>query len=595
MTTSLAHRGPDAQGTYRDGPVGLGHRRLSILDLSSNANQPFHSRDGRYCTAFNGEIYNFREVARELELQCRTDSDTEVITEAWARLGPACLDRFRGMFAAGIWDRQLQVLHLFRDRLGIKPLYYSWDGRRLLFASELKALRVPELAQHYALNSQALRDFLEVSFIPAPHSIFRSVYKLPAGHRAELSREGLRLCEYWRLSDCLQSGFETSKQAALDGVERILSDSIKEHLVADVPLGSFLSGGTDSSLVTALAQRQCQGRLRTFCINIEESDFSEAHYARQVADHLGTDHTEFRFSQREALELLADMTQVYDEPYADSSAAPTMLLSRVTRREVTVALSGDGGDELFLGYGCYPWARRLRQPLLWKLRKLLSLLLGRGSDRWRRIGDLVNAPERADLARHIHSQEQYSFSSVEVDRLLRLEGSFTPVPSVEQFPRRLDPAELQALWDLRHYLPDDLLVKVDRASMRYGLEVRVPLLDHRLVEYALNLSPDLKMRGSSMKLLLRELLGRYLPRPLVERRKWGFGLPLHKWLKGPLAAMEHEYLKPDLVERFGVVSGPGVQTLRRRFHAGQTRLYRRIWQLILLHKWLYENSQSLKL
>ncbi|MBI1193283.1 MAG: asparagine synthase (glutamine-hydrolyzing) [Bacteroidetes bacterium] len=595
MGLAMAHRGPDAEGIWHEGPAGFLHRRLSILDLSDSANQPMHSADGRYVMVFNGEIYNYRQIARDLALQdLRTTGDSEVILEAFARLGPDFVYRLNGMFSIAIWDKARQELHLFRDHIGIKPLYYSLDQDRLVFASELKALlQIPGLRDRSELNPAALNAFLHLSYIPGELSIYEGIRKLLPGHKALYKGGKLHLTRYWNIEDTIHTNPSPTEAVAVEQLHPLLRDSVASQMIADVPLGTFLSGGIDSSLVTALAAEASPHRVRTFSIGFKESKFNEAHYARHVAEHLRTDHTEFVLSEEEAQSRFEDILATYDEPFGDSSAIPTMLVSELARKEVTVILSGDGGDETHLGYGSYAWADRLEQPIYRGLHNPLALALEHTPglpDRYRRIGKLLHYPDQTHLPSHIFSQEQYAFSRAELRSLVK--QPFHADFALPEFPERsylhLTAAERQALFDLKRYLPDDLLVKVDRASMRSSLEVRVPLLDHRLVSYALNLPAALRSHNGVSKRLLKQILYQYVPASVFARPKWGFGIPLGDWLKGQWKERIPQYLNKDLVEEAGLVHFSEVERLLKLFARGHSHLYVRIWLLLLLHKWYAE-------
>lgn len=589
ITRRIAHRGPDAEGFFTDHFCGLGHRRLSILDLSVSANQPMRSADGRFVMVFNGEVYNFRQIARELNLPLRTTSDTEVILEAFAREGTVCLNRLNGMFAIAVYDTQQRVLYLIRDQMGIKPLFYFWDGKHLAFASELKSLTaLPQL--RLSVNEAAIRQFLHVGYIPAPDTIYRNVHKLPAGTCLTISADGLIQQRYWSLADAMEEKRGGNEPEAKKRLNELLSQSVRDQLVSDVPLGVLLSGGVDSSLVAALAVEQSDSKINTFSIGFQEPQFDESAYARQVATHLGTDHHELMVSATDAKQLVETMLDVYDEPYADSSAIPTMLLSQFTRQHVTVALGGDGADELFFGYGMYQWAARLAKPGVPFFRKPLAFALSQLTPAtYQKAARMLDFSEGESVASHIFSQEQGFFTSKEIRSLTASpqpppkEGEFGSLPWGEA-------AERQSLFDMQYYLPDDLLVKIDRASMQYGLEARVPYLDQRVVEFALNLSPALKYRKGVSKYLLKEVLYRYVPRQLFARPKRGFSIPLHQWLRQDLRFLIDEYLNENVVSRYGMVNKESVNSLKARFLAGNDFVYNRVWLLIVLHRWLVKNQ-----
>jgi asparagine synthase (glutamine-hydrolysing) len=575
MTSALSHRGPDAEDFFVNQSIVLGHRRLSIIDLSSAANQPMKSANGRYVIVFNGEVYNFKDIAKELNIHLRTTSDTEVILEAFAKWGMDCIHKFNGMFAFGIYDLEKEELYLVRDRLGVKPLFYYKDAERLIFASELKAFK--ELDIEKELNKKAISNFLHLGFIPAPQTIFSNIYKLPAGSYLLASKNNCEIKPYWKPEDQIKSTVLSDKNEATKELEKILISSINYRLISDVPFGSFLSGGIDSSLVTAIAQSQSSNPLKTFTIGFEENRYDESKYAREVANHLGTNHQEYKLSYNEALELIPDIIKTYDEPYADSSAIPTMLISKLARQEVKMVLSGDGGDELFMGYGSYKWANRLNNPLINFLKTPVSAALSSLSNKYKRAGYLFKYQDKKTLKSHIFSQEQYMFSTKEVEELV-CDDYKTP-PNLEETissVRKLSSAEEQALFDLRYYLPDDLLVKTDRAGMKYSLEIREPLLDYRLVEFALNLSPELKLKNSMSKILLKEVLYKYVPKEIFDRPKQGFAIPLQSWLKKELAYLIDEYLHSLVINKY----------------KGEDYLYNRLWLLIVLHMWLEKNTKT---
>jgi asparagine synthase (glutamine-hydrolysing) len=592
MTAALAHRGPDAQGVYCDGPIGFGHRRLSILDLSDSANQPMISEDGRYCILFNGEVYNYREIAKDLHEPLNTTGDTEVLLKAYIQWGPEFLQKLNGMFALAIWDKERKELFIARDRMGIKPLYLYQNGKEFAFASELKALTsCAEIKTNLSLNEQALYHYLYLGFIPKPFSAYGEIEKFPQGHFALWTeKDGLEIKSFWTLEEQLHKATISDPKEAADELERLLRQSVRYRMIADVPFGAFLSGGIDSSTVCALAQAESDSTLKTFSIGFKESKFNEAPFAKEVASALGTDHTEFILSEKEALELFPEILSTYDEPFADSSSIPTMLVSRLARESVTVVLTGDGGDELFHGYGSYNWAQRLSNPLLSASRGLISAGMKMAGPRFQRAATVIDYPNESTKKSHIFSQEQYAFNQQDLKKLWKKSGKLALNEDMSGLARKLSPVEEQALFDLRYYLPDDLLVKVDRASMKYALEARVPVLDHNVVSFALNVDPALKLRDGQSKWLLKQVLYRHLPKALFERPKWGFGMPLVHWLQGPLSHWLDEYLSPDLVKEAGFVDLQFVNQIRAAFSSGKTYLYHRLWLLVLLHKWYKETS-----
>jgi asparagine synthase (glutamine-hydrolysing) len=602
-TYALRHRGPDAQGIYmhQSGKVALGHRRLSILDLSERANQPMTSADGKYVIVFNGEIFNFRQIIASLykhnpQLSLKTTSDTEVILLAFQQWGPDMVNHLEGMFAIALLEQSTQNLWLFRDRLGKKPIYYYWEKDVFVFGSELKSLLVyPKVSVNLELDLQSVHRFLHLGFIPEDASIYRSIRKFPSGCVGTLENLNyFSIKRYWKpdASHALNQAPDQDYKAAFTS---LLENSVSNRLISDVPVGCFLSGGTDSSLIAAFASRLSNTKLKTFSIGFRESKFNEQKYAERVADVLKTDHVSYVLAEEEAADLVETYLGHIGEPFADTSMIPTMLVSKLARNEVTVALTGDGGDELFLGYGSYNWAKRLANPVT----KLLSPIGARvlhltGSSQYRRVSHLLERVPKEQRAGHIFSQEQYFFSDKElVNKLLM--NTLPYQPYIFKAPKEdwgLSSEEQQAFFDISCYLKDDLLVKVDRASMYYALECRSPLLDYRIVEFALKAPFNVKRRSGIDKWLLKNILGDYLPKELVHRKKWGFSIPLSKWLKGKFKYLVDENLSQEVVSDFKLVKYTYVKELLMLFDKGDEYLFNRIWVLIVLHKWLRENRHN---
>ncbi len=587
MTTCLAHRGPDADGFYFDGTVGLGHRRLSILDLSSAANQPMFSHNDRYVTVFNGEVYNFQEIRDRLGVAMHTTSDTEVLLESFVRQGPAFVQELNGMFAIAIYDKQTGQLDIFRDRMGKKPVYYYLDANSFAFASELKSItNLAAVRKRLSVDKAAVNQFLYLGYIPRPRTIYSEVKKMDSGAHIRVTATDFQESRYWKLEEQVKPEVLSDEAEAKRQLHELVRSSVQYRMIADVPFGTFLSGGIDSSLVTAMAQDVSATPVKTFSIGFDSAKHNESSYAAAVAKHLGTDHHSFLVTEAEARESMAELATIYDEPYADSSAVPTLLVSRLARQNVTMALSGDGGDELFHGYGMYTWANRMANPAVNMLRHPARLVMQRMGNRYKRVADLLNYPAQERLRSHIFSQEQYLFSEREIERLV-VPGTYNLPALPEQWPapRPLTPAEQQALFDMQYYLQDDLLVKVDRASMRYSLETRGPLLDYRIAEFALNLDPALKVKDGVSKYLLKQVLYDYVPAHIFDRPKWGFSVPLGTWLKKDLHYLVDEYLKPEVLEKAGFVRPEVAREVVRRFEAGEDHLYNRVWLLIVLHQW----------
>jgi asparagine synthase (glutamine-hydrolysing) len=586
MTDVQKHRGPDAAGFFEHPACGLGHRRLSILDLSDAANQPFYSQDGRYVIVYNGEVYNFKEIAEELQVKLRTTSDTEVILEAYIRWGTSFIQRMNGMFAIAIFDTLTEKLFLCRDRMGIKPIYYYQDETLIAFSSELKGILALRPDISLSLDKDAVEEYLHLGYVPEPLTMCKEVKKFPSGHYAEISKSGFEIHSYWNMADKISADTLKDQQSAKQQLKQLLNSAVRYRMISDVPFGTFLSGGIDSSVVTAIAQSNSDEPVNTFSIGFTESKHNEADYARQVAKHLGTRHHEFTVSEKDAIGMIDQMVDAYDEPFADSSGIPTMLVSRLAREHVTMTLSGDGGDELFLGYGSYDWAKRMSNPFVKALRSPIhSVLSSLNDNRYRRAA--FHFQKSAHPLRHIFSQESYYFNEAEVSRLLIGAKNKTVIEeTIAGLKRKLSPEEVQAFFDMRYYLKDDLLTKVDRATMQFSLETRVPLLDYRIVEFALNLDKSLKNKDGIPKYLLKEVLYDYVPKSFFDRPKWGFSIPLDKWLSTDLNYLIEHYTSKEICERYGMIRFEELDTYRQEFKKGRTYLYNRLWQIIILHRHL---------
>lgn len=597
----MQHRGPDADGFYfsADNKVGFAHRRLSILDLSNAANQPMISADGRYCIVFNGEVYNFNELKQQLKdkgTSLKTTSDTEVILELFAQQGPSCFATMNGMFAFAIHDQWENKLTICRDHVGIKPFFYYADDHAFVFASELKVIN-KMIAGQLSVCAEAVPYFLHLGFIPEPLTIYNNTYKFPAAHYAEINLNGSSIAgispiSFWSLQDNIQTNVLSNETTAKKQLNDLLYDSVEKQLISDVPIGTFLSGGIDSSLVTAIASKvNGSDKIKTFSIAIDDGKYNESKFAKQVAAHLRTDHHEFAVKEKEVMELVDKLIPAYDEPFADSSAFPTMMVSRLARKHVTVALSGDGGDELFHGYGMYQWAKRLAGPLTTLAKAPVyaaSKLMG---NKYQRAGNLYDYANSQHIITHVFSQEQYYFKENELASLLADPNfNFNSINQLPAFARRLSAAEKQSFWDFTHYLKDDLLVKVDRASMQYSLETRVPLLDYRLVAFAYNLSPELKIKDGTMKYLLKEVLYDHVPKEIFDRPKWGFSIPLGKWLLTDLKYLLDTYTSKAVIEKYNLVNYVAVKKLKDQYQNGKEYLYNRLWLIIVLHWWLESQS-----
>ena len=594
MTTSIAHRGPDADGYFiaDNQKTALGHRRLSILDLSHAADQPMHSACGRYVVVFNCEIYNYRELAKAYNIQTKTSSDTEVLLALFILKGKTFVQELNGMFAIAIYDKTENTLWLFRDRLGIKPIYFYWKNEHFLFASELKAIQILKDEFPLTVNRQAIYQYLRLGYIPEPNSIFNEVKKFPAGSLMKMNVHGYQIESYWDLKNSITNERITNEEEAKKQLNNLLQSSVAYRMIADVPFGTFLSGGIDSSIVTAVAQHLSDTPINTFSIGFTEAKYNEAHYAKQIAKHLGTKHHEFMVSYQEAIAHFDQILQAHDEPFADSSSIPTMLVSKLARQHVTMTLSGDGGDEQFLGYGMYTWAKRLQNPLVKAFGKPLKALLSNSNNTYKRASELFGHKDSQTLPAHIFSVEQYFFSDHQLrDVLTNTYKHFTlNLDETEGKKHGLDHIENQAFFDIKHYLKDDLLVKVDRASMQYALETRVPLLDHRIVEFTTQLHRNLKIKNGETKYLLKQVLYDYVPKTFFERPKWGFSIPIRNWLQNELSELPKTYLAENVLEKHGIFDVKKVKSLEKRYFAGEDYLFNQIWAIIILNQWLEKNT-----
>ncbi len=608
MVARLAHRGPDRRAQWIDPSrrIALGHARLAIIDLSPSGDQPMLSTDGRFRIVTNGEIYNYlelREELRERGRRFRGTSDTEVMLAAFCEWGvEGSLERFNGMFAFAVWDHERRVLTLARDRIGEKPLYFARLGETVAFSSELAGLAGLPGAQR-RIDTGALASLLSRGYIPAPHTIYRDVSKLPAGCLVEADEDGNLAAarRWWDPRSLLGHEVEDdalSPEDALEMLDRHLHRSIELRLLADVPVGAFLSGGVDSSLVVAVMQSQRSAPVRTFTVGFEDPSFDEAPWARRVADHLGTDHTELRVTADDVLQQLSELPASSNEPFADPSQVPVHLVSRMARRDVKVVLSGDGGDELFGGYPRYAATDRLWRRLslvpasvrvpAGRLGAAASQLTPVHAMAGRLTGKVARLSEALQSRRADHLYELSFSNCPEPERSVLGGSDFAPRRLADELDGSLDALPLESRWrflDLVTYLPDDILVKLDRATMRHGLEGRVPFLDHELVRFAWRLPMGLRRRDGQSKWLLRRLLERYVPPALVERPKAGFELPLGSWLRGPLRSWCESLLDPQRLRDEGLFDHR-IVTRRWREHLSEARDWRFfLWSILVFQVW----------
>ena len=628
MADAVRHRGPDDSGVWCDPRFGVafGHRRLSIIDVSSHGHQPMESECGRYVITYNGEIYNFPGLRQELEQLghgFRGHSDTEVLMAAFSQWGfDAALPRLNGMFAFALWDRQEATLHLARDPLGEKPLYHGWMGQVFLFGSELKSLMTHPACRR-RIDRGALAQFFRHNYIPSPRSIFEGLQKLPPGTKATLAASAapgaqLQPQAYWDAGQAAEAGlagpWKGSDAEAVEQLDGLLSEAVGLRMVSDVPLGAFLSGGIDSSTVVALMQAQSSRPVRTFTIGFHEEGYNEAVHAKAVAAHLGTDHTELYVTPEQAREVIPRLAALYDEPFADSSQIPTLLVSQMARGHVTVSLSGDGGDELFGGYSRYLLGARLWKYLGWVPRPLARLSaamlaampapvwkmafgvsgrviprlrnISRPAEKVKKLAEMLGASNSSDFYRllvsHWTRPADLVLGASEPDSVLSNVPGFPIGKIAAAIP---DFMHRSMLLDTVSYLPDDILVKVDRASMSVSLESRIPLLDTRVVEFAWRVPLAMKFRNGQGKWLLRQVLSRYVPPELTERPKMGFGVPIGQWLRGPLREWGESLLDESRLRREGFLHPAPIRKKWEQHQAGLANWEYPLWDVLMFQAW----------
>ncbi|AEF84189.1 asparagine synthase (glutamine-hydrolyzing) [Treponema primitia ZAS-2] len=602
MTDILHHRGPDDSGYYLDKTesvyIGLGHRRLSILDLSMQGHQPMHFRN--LTIIFNGEIYNFKEIRAELEKKdysFDSNTDTEVILKAYHCWGTDMISRFNGMFAFALYDKENQTVRLFRDRAGVKPLYYYFKNGLFLFASELKSFHQhPHFVKE--LDNDGLALYFKYGYIPQPYTIFNDCHKLKAGHSLSINLRNKNITDtkYWDVMDCYrQPKLQISEQEAIDETEKILKSAFEYRMVSDVPVGVFLSGGYDSTIVTAILQANRTEKIKTFTIGFREEKYNEAQEAKKIAEYLGTDHTEYYCTSQDAIDILPLIPEMWDEPAADSSAIPTLLVSRLARKQVTVALSADAGDETFGGYYKYntvykkyralkstpPLANRFYR---WILRNPTTHFFADS------VG-MYNAKERLLRWSYMLGCDENEILSIDASRFTGNE-----LKELVSFDYKIPPTDfderLRGIWldnllsvDYKTYMVDDILMKVDRATMAVSLEGREPLLDHRIIEYVARLDPALKIKNGTKKYLLKQITHKYIPQDMMDRPKKGFGIPIDIWLRDELKQYIMQYLSVDKLKNEDIFNTESVIQLRDDYISNKKANFTRLWVVLMFQMW----------
>jgi asparagine synthase (glutamine-hydrolysing) len=607
MSCAVSHRGPDGQGAYftetKDAAVGLGHRRLSIIDLSHAADQPMHY-DGLHLI-FNGEIYNYNEIREELISlghQFQTHSDTEVILHAWREWGEKAIARWHGMFAIALFEEKKNELICIRDRAGVKPFYYYWKDDVFLFGSELKSL-LAHPAFKKEIDKNAVASFLQYGYVSHPHCIYKNTYKLQPGYflQLKLDSKAITATQYWNVYDYYNKPkLKIDLPEAIDETEKILQKAFQYRMVADVPVGVFLSGGYDSSCVTALLQKNATENIKTFTIGTTDNKLDEAPYAKQIADHLGTDHTEYYCSPKEALNIIPELPYYYDEPFADSSAIPTILVSRMARKKVTVALSADAGDEIFAGYNRYDYISRYGKKIgaiPAPVRKMAVAAMENISSekipylrhhqnfhsRYDKLKNLLADPSPAELLKNLSQV----FNKKEIDRLFNAPVSELPIghSSKELVNGYDDPLAYMMAIDYQTYMVDDILQKVDRATMSVSLEGREPFLDQAIIEWAAKLPSEYKYYNGQKKYILRQIVHKYIPQQIMERPKMGFGIPVENWLSNELKELVEEYLSEESLKAHGLFNIQVVRKTVKDFFNGRKEKHLKIWYLLMFQMW----------
>jgi asparagine synthase (glutamine-hydrolysing) len=607
MIAKINHRGPDDNGYWLDDNSGvtIGHCRLAVVDLSRTGRQPMQSNSNRFILSYNGEVYNapaIKEELKQLGHTFRGTSDTEVIIQAFDQWGIVnSVKKFIGMFALAVWDKELKELTLIRDRVGVKPLYYGTIANNFFFGSELKSFSVHPLWQRH-IDRNALSRFIKFNYVPAPYSIFQDIFKLePATILTINAKQKITKVLYWDPKQVVVAEkFNEPESKIIENLESLLKNSIKMRMISDVPLGAFLSGGIDSSLVVALMQQLSNQKTKTFTIGFTEQSYNEANFAKEVAEYLGTEHHELILNQQHAIDLIPNLGEIYDEPFADSSQIPTLLVSKLARQQVTVVLSGDGGDELFAGYNrYYLWNNIFSKIALIpkKFRKLLAnSILAVSLTNWNKINKIIKVRNLGDRLYKLSNILQFNTPSDLYDQIISFWFDQSPLLHPDLLINdyinpnlKLNFTEKMQYLDLIHYLPDDILTKVDRASMAYSLEAREPLLDHRLIEFAWQLPLNYKIRNGNLKWILKKILAKYIPYKLINRPKMGFGVPIEEWLRTYLRDWAIDLLNADTLDSQGFFNSKIVNQKLKEHLSGTRNHQYDLWGILMAQSWLNNN------
>lgn len=607
QSDTLSHRGPDGEGqlliTTNEAQIGLGHRRLSIIDLTEAGRQPMLFQ--KLSIVFNGEIYNYAEIEKELQAEghvFKGHSDTEMILHAYSVWGIDCIQKFIGMFAFTLFDEEKQMVYCVRDRAGVKPFFYYWNEGLFLFGSELKSMLIHP-AFRKEINKDAVASFMQFGYVPTPHCIWKNAHKIKPGHYLAFSipNAAFSITQYWNVYDAYNKPkIDISFKDAKEQTESLLQSACNYRMVADVPVGVFLSGGYDSTTVAALLQKDRTEKIKTFTIGVPDAGLNEAPYAKDIAAHLGTDHTEYYCTEKEALELIPDLPYYYDEPFADSSAIPTTLVSRIAREQVTVALSADAGDEVFAGYNKYDYLSRYGK----KINKIPGFFRNgiagimsaipadkipvlnkkyQFNNRYEKVKNLLKDPSLLNLT--LSLSQQYNDANIQKLFLHNVKNLSTSFDSKELKKEHFSDLNFMLAVDYQNYLPDDILQKVDRASMSVSLEGREPFLDHRVIEWAAQLPEEYKYYKGNKKYILKEISKKYIPEAMMDRPKMGFGIPVDRWLTDDLKEIVYSYCNNDKIKSQGIFDAAIIDKLLADFYGGRKELAFKIWYLLMFQMW----------